>query len=147
MNSFSVYMKYIFRRNLENNVLSSLHKSSRNWARICKHLRSPEIDSKESIPPTYVAWRNRFLEIASWVENLSPAMGRGIDFRNKFWNWVANLHRLAGRCDNPMPTWFLTPIAGLKLPIMSSLNVYKFELCLVEGGGYSNPPPPPHTHS
>ncbi len=27
------------------------------WARICKFLRSPRIDSKESIPPAYVAWR------------------------------------------------------------------------------------------
>jgi hypothetical protein len=26
-------------------------------ARICKILRSPGIDSKESIPPAYVAWR------------------------------------------------------------------------------------------
>jgi hypothetical protein len=26
-------------------------------ARICKRLRSPEIDSKESIPLAYVAWR------------------------------------------------------------------------------------------
>jgi hypothetical protein len=26
-------------------------------ARICKRLRSPGIDSKESIPPAYVAWR------------------------------------------------------------------------------------------
>ena len=26
-------------------------------ARIFKHLRSPEIDSKELIPPAYVAWR------------------------------------------------------------------------------------------
>jgi hypothetical protein len=26
-------------------------------ARICKRLRSPGIDSKKSIPPTYVAWR------------------------------------------------------------------------------------------
>ncbi len=29
---------------------------------------------------------------------------------------MAKLHRLAGRYDNPMPTWFLAPIAGLKLP-------------------------------
>ncbi len=50
------------------------------------------------------------------VENLRPAMGRGIDSRNRVWNWVAKLHRLAGRFDNPMPTWFLAPIAGLKLP-------------------------------
>ncbi len=28
-----------------------------NIARICKHLRSPGIDPKESIPPAYVAWR------------------------------------------------------------------------------------------
>ncbi len=26
-------------------------------ARICKRLRDPRIDSKESIPPAYVAWR------------------------------------------------------------------------------------------
>ncbi len=50
------------------------------------------------------------------VENLSPDMGRGIDSRNRVWNWVAKLHRLAGWYDNPMPTWFLAPIAGLKLP-------------------------------
>ncbi len=52
-------------------------------------------------------------------ENLSPAMRRGIDSRNRLWNWVAKLHRLAGRYDNPMPTWFLVPIAGLKLPTQS----------------------------
>ncbi len=34
-------------------------------------------------------------------------MGLGIDFRNRVWNWVAGLHRLAGRYDNPMPTRFL----------------------------------------
>jgi hypothetical protein len=45
---------------------------------------------------------------------LSPAMGRGIDSRNRVWNWVAKLHRLAGRYANPMPPWFLAPIAGLK---------------------------------
>ncbi len=27
------------------------------WARICKRLRSPGIDSKEPIPPGYVAYR------------------------------------------------------------------------------------------
>jgi hypothetical protein len=46
-------------------------------------------------------------------------MGRGIDSRNRVWNWVAKLHRLAGQYDNPMPTWFLAPIAGLKLPTQS----------------------------
>ncbi len=29
-------------------------------------LRSPSIDSKESIPQAYAAWRNRFLGIDSW---------------------------------------------------------------------------------
>jgi hypothetical protein len=29
----------------------------RSWARICKCLRRPGIDTKESIPPAYVAWQ------------------------------------------------------------------------------------------
>ncbi len=58
----------------------------------------------------------------SRVGNLSPAMGRGIDSRNRVWNWLAKLHRLAGRYDNPMPTWFLAPIAGLKLPSLGSIS-------------------------
>jgi hypothetical protein len=51
------------------------------WAQICKLLRSPGIDSKKSIPPGYIAWRdgtttlygaparrrNRFLGIDSWA--------------------------------------------------------------------------------
>ncbi len=48
-------------------------------------------------------------------------MGRGIDSRNRFWNSVAKLHRLAGRYVNPMPIWFLAPIAGLKLPTLTSM--------------------------
>ncbi len=44
-------------------------------------------------------------------------MGRGIDSRNWVWNWVAKQRRLAGRYDNTMPTWFLAPIAGLKVPL------------------------------
>ncbi len=48
-------------------------------------------------------------------------MGRGIDSRNRVWNWVAKLHRLACWYDNPMPTWFLAPIAGIKL---LSLDTY-----------------------
>jgi hypothetical protein len=55
------------------------------------------------------------------VGKLSPAMGRGINSRNRVWNLLAK-HRLAGRYDNPMPTWFLapSPIAGLKLPTQAS---------------------------
>jgi hypothetical protein len=76
-----------------------------------------------SVPPVYAAWRNRFLGIESRVGNLSPAMGRGIDSRNRVWKGVAKLHRQAGRYDNPMPTWFLAPIVGLKLPSLGSLKV------------------------
>jgi len=67
-----------------------------------------------------------------WVlsRKLSPARGRGIGSRNRVWNWVAKLHRLVGRNDNPMPTWFLAPIAGLKLT-----TLYKTRL------GH-----PPHPH-
>ncbi len=54
---FYVHEIYFPWRNLENNVLSPLHKLSRNGARICKHLRSPGIFPKESIAPAYVAWR------------------------------------------------------------------------------------------
>jgi hypothetical protein len=50
--------------------------------------------------------------------NFSPAMGRGIDSMNRVWNGVAKLHRLADRYDNPMPNWFLAPIAELKLPTL-----------------------------
>ncbi len=54
------------------------------------------------------------------VGNLSPAMGRGINSRNQVWNWVYKQHRPVGRYDNPMPTWFLAPIAGLKLPTQAT---------------------------
>jgi hypothetical protein len=61
-----------------------------------------------------------FFQGKNCVGNLSPAMGRGNASRNRVWNGVAKLHRLAGRYDNPMPTWFLAPIAGLtsKLPTL-----------------------------
>ncbi len=57
----------------------------------------------------------------SRVENLSPAVGRGIDSRNRVWHWVDKLNRLAGRYDNPMPTWFLTHKVGLKLQDQESI--------------------------
>ncbi len=63
-----------------------------------------------------------------WVGNLSHAMERGIDSRNRIWNWVAKLHRLAGRYDNPMPTWFLAPIAGLQLPSLFFILPHALEI-------------------
>jgi len=38
-------------------LLFSRHVKKDSWARIFKRLRSPGVDSKESIPPAYVAWR------------------------------------------------------------------------------------------
>ncbi len=51
-------------------------------ARILKRLWSPRIDSKEWIPPAYVAWR------------------------------------VASRYDNPITPRFLTPIDSLKIPAL-----------------------------
>jgi hypothetical protein len=38
---------------------------------------------------------------------------------------------LAGPYDNPMPTWFLVPIAGLKLPTLNTqyIHMYCTVLC------------------
>ena len=66
------------------------------------------------------------------VGNLSPARGRGIDSRNRVWNWAAMLHKLAGRYDNPTPTWFLAPIAGLELP--TQYSCYKLQYLRVRVG-------------
>jgi hypothetical protein len=53
---------------------------------------------------------------------LSPAMWRGIDSRNWVLDCVAKLHRLAGlyAIAQPYATWFIAPIAGLKLPALES---------------------------
>jgi hypothetical protein len=61
-------------------------------AHICKRLRRPGIDSEDSIPPAYAAWQAGTLS----------ARQAG----NRF---------LAGRYDNPLPTRFLAPIDCLKI--------------------------------
>ena len=91
------------------------------------HFRSPSLLYRQYL----FSWRQASSlyigsEFIIRVENLSPAMGRGIDSRNQVWNWVAKLHRLAGRYGNPMPTWFLAPIAGLKFPTQISA------ICLIK---------------
>ncbi len=70
-------------------------------------------------------------------------MGRGIDSRNRVWNWVAKLSRLAGRYNNPMPTWFLSPIAGLELPTQESFPRIRFRTVNEPDGPvrYDNPIP------
>ncbi len=70
-------------------------------------------------------------------------MGRGIDSRNRVWNWVAKLHRLAGRYDNPMPTWFLAPIAGLKLPtLISKVSLGSMRTAVLIDWDPARPQPP-----
>ncbi len=55
------------------------------WARICKRLWSPGIDSKESIPPAYVAWRagttNRVFLPARQVGNRFLGSFKGLQIR------------------------------------------------------------------
>jgi hypothetical protein len=50
-----------------------LHTAQGSCARICKSLRSPGINSKESVPPAYVAWwagtSNRVLVLARQAGN------------------------------------------------------------------------------
>ncbi len=58
--------------------------------------------------------------VGFWIGILSPAMRRGIGSRNWVLDCVAKLHWLAGLYDNPMPTLFRAPIAGLKLPALES---------------------------
>ncbi len=54
-------------------------------ARICKHLRSPGIDSKKLIPPAYVAWRagtsNRVVVPARQAGNRFRGSLKGLQIR------------------------------------------------------------------
>ncbi len=54
-------------------------------ARICNRLRSPGIDSKESIPTAYVAWRagasNRVVVPARQAENRFQGSLKGLQIR------------------------------------------------------------------
>jgi hypothetical protein len=56
--------------------------------------------------------RRKLKSRAIGARSISPGTESGIE--------VAKLHRLAGRYDNPMPTWFLAPVAGLKLPTLNT---------------------------
>ena len=39
---------------------------------------------------------------------------------------------MAGRYDNPMPTWFLAPIAGLKVPTLTADEVDSLQMELLQ---------------
>jgi hypothetical protein len=60
------------------------------------------------------------LTTTSWPRKQSRKLKSRYGARNQFQEpsleLVAKLHRLAGRYDNHMPTWFLAPKTGLKLP-------------------------------
>ncbi len=65
------------------------------WARICKCLRSPGIDSKEPIPLANVAWAR----ICKRLRN------PGIDSKEL----IPPAYALAGLYNNPIPARFLAP--------------------------------------
>ncbi len=67
-----------------------------SWNGILKLFRIPGIDSKESIPPAYVAE----LEFLNFYEAQESIQGSN----------SAGLCSLAVRYNNPIPTWFLSPI-------------------------------------
>ncbi len=59
------------------------------WARICKRFRSPEINSEESFPPAYVAWRdgksNRVVIPAHQAGNRYLGFLKGLKIRALFY--------------------------------------------------------------
>ncbi len=58
---------------------------NRQRARICKRLRRPGIDSEDSIPPAYVAWRagttNKVIVPARQAENRFLGSTKGLQIR------------------------------------------------------------------
>jgi hypothetical protein len=72
------------------------------WVRICKCLRSPGIDSKETIPLAIVAWARIFKRLRS----------PGIDSKEL----IPPAYALAGLYNNPLPARFLAPLDCSKAP-------------------------------
>ncbi len=65
---------------------------------ICKRLRSPGIDSEESIPPAYEAWRagttNRVIVPAGQAENRFLGSIKGLQIRAQLMdNWTGGNQR------------------------------------------------------
>ncbi len=91
-------------------------------ARIFKLLRSPRIDSKDSIPPAYVCSQSPYLlTFFKKPRNRFPA------WRNRFLGMIPvlrlQIRALAGRYDNPLLTRFLAPIDCLKIPIQDVVEM------------------------
>jgi hypothetical protein len=55
---------------------------------------------------------------------LKSRYGARIRFQEPSLTLVAKLHRLAGRYENLMPTWFLAPMAELKFPTLNELDFH-----------------------
>jgi hypothetical protein len=77
---------------LDNSVLDSGDFSRILQARICKRLKSPEIDSKESIPPAYLAWwagsANRVVVPARQAGNRFLGFLKGLQIRALLTNFT-----------------------------------------------------------
>jgi hypothetical protein len=91
-----------------------------NTARIFKLLRIPGIDSKESIPKAYVAWRAR-AGIFKQSMGGRNQVGIGLSYRlgiQSLESIPELLKRLKIRAqyDKPTPLRFLAPIECLKIP-------------------------------
>ncbi len=76
---------------------------------ICKLLRRPGIDSKESIPPVYLAWA-RICKLL-WSTGIETQEFLGSLQGLQIW-------ALTGWYDIPIPTRFLAPINWSKIPGM-----------------------------
>jgi hypothetical protein len=97
------------------------------WARICKRLRSPGIDSKETIPLSNVAWASICKRLRSpGIDSKEPiplanaAYARickrlrspGINSKEL----IPPAYALAGLYNNPIPARFLAPLDCSKAP-------------------------------
>ncbi len=97
-------------------------------ARICRRLRRPGIDSEESVPPAYLAWR-----AGTTSKVVVPAYHAGNRFLGSFRG--LQILALAGRYDNPIPPRYLAPIDSLKIPaqvfrLATDIFLYLCHVCL-----------------
>ncbi len=98
------------------------------WARICKRLWSPGINSEESIPPAYVAWR-----AGAKKRVVVPARQAG----NRFLGSI-NKYGLCRWTDRSswLLCWIISWFSGSPLGIYVYLSVWKlisFSVSLVVG--------------
>jgi hypothetical protein len=84
--------------------LKGLQIRAQSRARICNRLRSPGIDSKESIPPAYVDWRT-WARICKPFKKLRkiPSLAESIHWNRFLGSW--NVYKF-GRCAT---TLFVVP--------------------------------------